>query len=312
MTNKEIKREAKARLSGNWKIAILNLFVVGVLTTIINEVLLGVTGIGGGFADIMSSISDPYAIKAETISPAASIFASFGSIAVSFISAVFAVGYDWALLDMVDGEKLTVEGIFQAANSKRFFKVIGISIVTGLFVFFWSLLLVIPGIVKAYSYSQAYNIYKDDPEVDVVGAINRSKELMKGKKWKFFILQFSFIVWYLIPVALFLAFIFGSVNTIRYQFQEVSIYANDEFVGFLLGMLLVVLAFGLAMFLISLYVEPYRKTAAQIFYRDLVGYPELGGDEGIYEEQKTYATEQIDPYEETEESSSSDDRLDRF
>lgn len=312
MTNKEIKREAKARLAGNWKIAILNLFVVGILTTIINEVLLGVTGIGGGFADVMSSLSDPYSVGAETISPAASIFASFGSIAVSFISAVFVVGYDWALLDMIDGEKLTVEGIFQAINAKRFFKVLGISIVTGLFVFFWSLLLVVPGIIKSYSYSQAYNIYKDDPEVDVVGAINRSKEIMNGKKWKFFTLQFSFIVWYLIPVVLFLTFIFGSINTIRYQFQEVSIYANDEFVGFLLGMLLVVLAFGLAMFLISLYVEPYRKTASQIFYRDLVGYPELDADEEIYEEQKTYTTEYIDPYEETEESSQSDDQLDRF
>lgn len=312
MTNKEIKREAKARLSGNWKIAILNLFVVGILTTIINEVLLGITGAGGGFADIMSSLNDPYTIGAEMISPAASIFASFASIAVSFISAVFAVGYDWAILDMIDGEKLTVEGIFQAINSKRFFKVIGISIVTGLFVFFWSLLLVIPGIVKSYSYSQAYNIYKDDPEADVVGAINRSKEIMNGKKWKYFTLQFSFIVWYLIPVVLLLAFILGSINTIRYQFQEVSIYANEEFIGFLLGMILVFLAFGLAVFLISLYVEPYRRTASQVFYRDLVGYPELDNKDGVYEDQKAYTTEQIDPYEETEESSQSDDRLDRF
>lgn len=304
MKTKEIKKEAKARLSGNWKIAILNLFLVSILTSIISEVLLGLVG-AGSIDNLMSAFSqdsgafNPNMIAAGT---GETILSSLATILVSFITAVFVVGYDWSLLDMVDGEKLTVEAIFQTVKPNRFFKVLGISVVINIFIVLWSLLLVIPGIIKSFSYSQSFNVYKDDPELDIMGAIHRSREIMEGRKWDYFKLQFSFILWYLIPVILFLAFIAGSINTISYQFEYASSYAPNEFFGFLFGMLFIVLAFILIIVIISFYVEPYRKTANQVFYRDLVGFPDMEMDEVDYEEHSSYSTDYIDPYDETNES----------
>lgn len=311
MRTKEIKKEAKAILAGNWKIAILNLFIVTILTSIISEVLLGLIGMGS-ISNLMSAFSQAsttYNADMVAASTSVTILSSLATLVVSFITAVLVVGYDWSLLDMVDGEKLTVEAIFQTIKTNRFFKVLGISVVTNIFVFLWSLLLVIPGIIKSFSYSQAFNVYKDDPDVDIMGAIQRSKEIMQGKKWDYFKLQFSFILWYLIPIILFFAFLLGSINTISYQFEYASSYTPNEFIGFLFGMLFVVIAFILVVVIISFYVEPYRKTANQVFYRDLVGFPGGDIDEVEYQENSTYSTEYIDPYEETNNSENTEDRF---
>ena len=83
------------------------------------------------------------------------------------------------------------------------FKVgIGRNIATGLLVtlytFLWSLLLIIPGIVKAYAYSMTYYIRLDHPEYTVSQAIKASEEMMKGHKMDLFVLHLSFIGWMIV------------------------------------------------------------------------------------------------------------------
>ena len=73
-----------------------------------------------------------------------------------------------------------------------------LSILTSLFVFLWSLLLIIPGIIKAYAYSMAVYIQQDDKEKDWRHCLNKSKEMTKGHKWDLFVLDLSFIGWYLV------------------------------------------------------------------------------------------------------------------
>ncbi len=64
-----------------------------------------------------------------------------------------------------------------------------------IFTFLWSLLLVIPGIVKAYGYSQAFNIKIDHPEYDWRTCIKESEKMMAGHKAELFVLDLSFIGW---------------------------------------------------------------------------------------------------------------------
>ena len=64
-----------------------------------------------------------------------------------------------------------------------------------IFVFLWSLLFLIPGIIKAYSYAMTPYILKDYPELSANQAINLSRKMMKGHKLDLFILQLSFIGW---------------------------------------------------------------------------------------------------------------------
>ena len=67
-----------------------------------------------------------------------------------------------------------------------------------LFLLLWSLLLVIPGIVKSYEYRMVHYILQENPEVEWKEALQKSKEMMDGSKWKAFLLDLSFIGWTLL------------------------------------------------------------------------------------------------------------------
>ena len=69
---------------------------------------------------------------------------------------------------------------------------------TSLFTFLWALLFIIPGIVASYRYALAPYLMAENPDIGVMEAIARSKELMRGNKGRLFCLQFSFIGWYLL------------------------------------------------------------------------------------------------------------------
>jgi len=64
----------------------------------------------------------------------------------------------------------------------------------------WSLLFLIPGIIKAFAYSQTFFILQDPEFKDLTGdeAITKSREMMNGHKMEFFILSLSFIGWYIL------------------------------------------------------------------------------------------------------------------
>ena len=64
-----------------------------------------------------------------------------------------------------------------------------------LYIFLWSLLLWIPGIIKGLSYAMTPYILKDNPELKNNGAIELSMAMMEGRKMQLFLLQLSFIGW---------------------------------------------------------------------------------------------------------------------
>lgn len=63
------------------------------------------------------------------------------------------------------------------------------------FILLWSLLFIIPGIIAAYRYAMAFYVLADDPAIGVREAMETSKRLMAGNKWKLFSLELSFIGW---------------------------------------------------------------------------------------------------------------------
>jgi len=69
-----------------------------------------------------------------------------------------------------------------------------------LFTFLWSLLLFIPGIVAGLRYSQTFFILADDESIGAKAAIDKSKKIMYGYKWKYFCLQWRFIGWILLSI----------------------------------------------------------------------------------------------------------------
>ena len=78
----------------------------------------------------------------------------------------------------------------------------GISIISTILVVLWSLLLIVPGIIKAISYSQAFYIYRDavdrGEDIRLIDAITRSRELMNGEKGFMFLMMLSFLLWFFV------------------------------------------------------------------------------------------------------------------
>ena len=77
----------------------------------------------------------------------------------------------------------------------RYSNIVKVTFFRDLFVFLWTLLFVIPGIVKAYQYKMVPYILAEDPFMDHREALNLSRSMMEGQKWKAFVLDLSFIGW---------------------------------------------------------------------------------------------------------------------
>ena len=74
-------------------------------------------------------------------------------------------------------------------------KGVWMSLVMSFFVFLWSLLFIIPGIIAVYRYAMVPYLIAEFPDLSVMDAMRESKRLMKGNKWRLFCLGFSFIGW---------------------------------------------------------------------------------------------------------------------
>lgn len=80
----------------------------------------------------------------------------------------------------------------------RFGDVCITGILKWLFTGLWSLLFVIPGIVKSYSYAMTMYIMQDHPELSGNEAITKSREMMNGHKFDLFVLDLTFLGWYIL------------------------------------------------------------------------------------------------------------------
>lgn len=128
-----------------------------------------------------------------------SLISSTGLGAILF--PVLVIGLVSVYLGMINGEQASLGGTFSKMN--LFARAWWLSILTAFFTLLWSLLLVIPGIIKTYSYSMAQYILADNPELTARQALKESKRITKGHKWELFVLQISFFMWYLLSLITF-------------------------------------------------------------------------------------------------------------
>ena len=184
--NQEYKNEALAALKGNWAPAVLATLGYYLLTLFLispYEVAVFRTN----SADIMGLM-------------AASRWYGVFFLGMILVIGPFLVGY------VNSFKKLLVEGDDRiTANSfregfKPYWRSVWAYLFRGILIALWSLLLVIPGIIKSLSYAMTMYIVKDHPELTVNEAIDLSKDMMYGHKYDLFYLYISFIGWYLLSI----------------------------------------------------------------------------------------------------------------
>lgn len=125
-----------------------------------------------------------------------SVILGIASVVSFLLAGVIAVGYAIVYLEIVRGWKLEFADMFKGFNNFGTNCLAGILI--AVYTFLWSLLFVIPGIVKAYSYAMTPYVLADHPEMSASDAISASRVIMDGHKWDLFVLQLSFFWWILL------------------------------------------------------------------------------------------------------------------
>lgn len=185
-TNQEYKNAALAALKGNWAPFV----VASIIYMAFGYVIMG-----------------PYIVTYElTLNqiPVNPVFALVASavyiLGMPLLLMPFNVGFTYAANRLfVEGDGRTTGNAFRDGLGCWGRNVWGMFLV-GLFTSLWSLLLIVPGIVKFYAYAMTPYILIDNPELSANQAINLSKKMMKGHKFDLFFLQLSFIGWIFLSI----------------------------------------------------------------------------------------------------------------
>ena len=123
------------------------------------------------------------------------------------LAPLFMLSMARVFLGLTEGVKPKVMDIFSGVDS--LVKAIVLYLLIGVFSFLWSLLLIVPGIIKALSYSMSFYILADNPDMTAGEALKESMRITKGHKGQLFVLGLSFIPWYLLGMITFgIAFIY--------------------------------------------------------------------------------------------------------
>jgi len=96
------------------------------------------------------------------------------------------------------GEEPAPSGLFKKDFGKMWGKAWVMDVLIGIFTLLWSILLIVPGIIKGISYSASPYILAENPEMSGLEAIRESKKKMYGHKADYFVLMLSFIGWMLL------------------------------------------------------------------------------------------------------------------
>ncbi len=186
MENKDIMAKARVSLKGHWGIAI-------------GAMLLYIVIVAG-----------------IQIVPVA------GAIISLLIGGAMTLGMNTVMLAISRGNETTIGRLFDGFS--RYGTTLAAYLLQAIFVFLWMLLLIIPGIIAAYSYAMTYYILADDKSIGALDAIRKSKEMMKGNKWKLFCLSFRFFGWIVLAI---LTFGIGFIWVAPYISVSIATFYDD-------------------------------------------------------------------------------------
>lgn len=202
MNAKQLRARAREVLRGHWGAAI----GVGVMV-----ILLGVASMGsnGGVAtsaqqvtisdyqslyegdlltlfDLGSYLSRETMILLETV-------ITVMALASLILGGVISMGSATFQLHLLKGQPAKFTDVF--SQFPRILSGIAMTVLQMVFIYLWSLLFIIPGIIARFRYAMMPYLMAEFPELSALEAMRESKRLMRGNKWRLFCLYFSFIGW---------------------------------------------------------------------------------------------------------------------
>ena len=188
-TNQELKNSALAALKGNWAPAVLGAIFFTFATCLITS---------PGYCANMASFDMPFF---NSINPKLlKIFSNLSFLLNFFLLYPLSLGYSVAHKELLqNGDAAITRNTVRLAFSDYVRNAVSILLVY-LYTLLWTLLFIVPGIIKGLAYSLTPFIVKDNPQLSPNQAINLSMKMMKGHKFDLFYLYLSFIGWILLAM----------------------------------------------------------------------------------------------------------------
>ena len=186
MTYSDYRRVARENLQGNYWQSVLVAFVAALLGGLIAGTSMFTVNLDAEEINQLPRLLIRY-------------FAIMGSIAgfLSFVRFIIGgtvqLGYSQYLLNQHNHAHFDIQDLFSQFD--RFKDGFLQNFLRGLYSFLWSLLFIIPGIIKSLSYAMTPFIMAENPDMTASEAIEASKQLMDGHKGELFILDLTFIGW---------------------------------------------------------------------------------------------------------------------
>ena len=186
MTYSDYRRVARENLQGNWGRSILVGFVASLLGALL-------TGQAAFSVSVDAEILTQLPIFLQRYIALTAKIASVLAFVRFIVGGTVQLGYSQYLLNQYNRASFDIQDLFSEFH--RFGQGFLQSFLRGLYVFLWTLLFIIPGIVKGYAYAMTPFIMAENPDMTAGEAITASKELMDGHKGELFMLDLTFIGW---------------------------------------------------------------------------------------------------------------------
>ena len=203
-TASDFRLSARNALNGKWGEAL----AAGIVASILGATSSGGFSFnfnfsdseqGGGSIDPGTDIIDPefLAVFLGILGVGLIIGLVFG-IAFFILGSIIAPGYSKYNLDLIDGNQAEMGTLFKYFTHWK--PVVKANLIRTLFIVLWTLLFIIPGIIATYNYAMVPYILAEDPTIDAYAALDKSKKMMYGNRWRLFCLEISFFGWMILCV----------------------------------------------------------------------------------------------------------------
>lgn len=191
----ELKKKALISLKDNWAnplvISLLFILITGAVASTISGMIL--------FFSFLLGIFLSFIIDGEAVALITQGIHYIFSFALNLVVIPLSLGYINYFLMFIKRQKPEISNLFDGYK-KSFGNSIIASLLMGIYIFLWSLLLIVPGIIKSFSYAMTFYIIADNPSISALDAIKKSEAMMEGHKWDYFVLELSFIGWMILSL----------------------------------------------------------------------------------------------------------------
>lgn len=210
----------RLRIKSNAKLFYKNNTGMAIVAPLLQMVIAGAAG---GFISVFSSVFLAFAGNSDAELAVVLLLYPL-TLAVSFAAMPLMMGMvSWFRKSIY--VQTPISELFAPYGNGRFWSSVGTMALTSLYTFLWSLLFVIPGIIKAYSYSQTIFIKAENPNIPASRAIKLSMDMMEGHKEDLFALHCSFLGWLILSG--FTYNILGIVYVFPYYYAALA-FAYEE------------------------------------------------------------------------------------